>query len=113
MPVADLDRLVTVNVLATLRLTRAVLPGMVARRRGHVVLVSSIAACLGVREEAVYAATKAALRAFADSVRYEVADAGVGVSVLVPGVVDTAFFDRRGTPYPRRRPRPRPPEEAA
>jgi uncharacterized protein len=113
MPPAELDRLVTVNVLAGLRLTRAVLPGMVRRRRGHVVLVSSIAGCLGVRDEAVYAATKAALRTFADSVRYEVAGSGVGVSVVVPGVVDTAFFDRRGTPYPRRRPRPRSPEEVA
>ncbi|GDY28687.1 SDR family NAD(P)-dependent oxidoreductase [Gandjariella thermophila] len=113
MPTADLDRLVTVNVLAPLRLARAVLPGMVARRRGHLVLVSSIAGCMGVGEEAVYAATKAALRTFADSVRYEVAGSGVGVSVVVPGVVDTAFFDRRGTPYPRRRPRPVPPEEVA
>jgi uncharacterized protein len=113
MPPADLDRLVAVNVLAAFRLTRAVLPDMVRRRRGHVVLVSSIAGCLGVREEAVYAGTKAALRAFADSVRYEVAGSGVGVSVVVPGVIDTAFFDRRGTPYPRRRPRPRPPEDVA
>jgi uncharacterized protein len=113
MPPADVDRLVTVNVLATLRLARRLLPGMVQRRRGHLVLVSSIAGCMGVAEEAVYAATKAALRTFADSVRYELAGSGVGVSVVVPGVVDTAFFDRRGTPYPRRRPRPVPPDEVA
>jgi short-subunit dehydrogenase len=113
MPAAEVDRLVRVNVLATLRLAGELLPGMVERGRGHLVLVSSIAGCLGVAEEAVYAATKAALRTFADSVRYEVAGSGVGVSVVVPGVVDTAFFDRRGTPYPRRRPQPRPPEEVA
>ncbi len=106
MPTAELDRVLAVNLLAPARLARATLPGMLARGRGHLVLVSSIAGYVGVREEAVYAAAKAGLNTLAESLRLEVGRAGVGVSVVAPGVVATAFFDRRGTPYQRRRPRP-------
>lgn len=98
--------LVAVNVTATLQLTRELLPNMVHNGRGHVVFVSSIAGCLGVAEEAAYSATKGALRVFADSLRLELAGSGVGVSSVYPGVVDTAFFSRRGQPYVRQRPRP-------
>lgn len=106
LPLAGIDELVAVNLTAHLGLTRLLLPGMTVRHQGHVVLVSSIAGCLGVADEAVYAATKAGLRTFADSIRLAVARDGVGVTVVVPGVVDTPFFTRRGRPYDRTRPRP-------
>jgi short-subunit dehydrogenase len=105
---ADIDRLVAVNLTAPIRLTRALMPGMVERGRGHVVFVASIAGATGVRHEAVYAATKAGLIYFADSLRYELADSGVGVSVVLPGVVDTPFFDRRGRTIGAVQPRSRP-----
>ncbi|GAA0640527.1 SDR family NAD(P)-dependent oxidoreductase [Kutzneria viridogrisea] len=105
MPADQLGSLVEINLVAPLRLTRAVLPGMLARGDGHLVLVSSIAGYMGVAGEAVYAATKAGLRAFADSLRLEAADRGIGVSLIVPGAVDTNFFRRRGQPYSRRLPR--------
>jgi short-subunit dehydrogenase len=108
-----IEELVTVNLTAHLGLARLLLPGMMAQRSGHLVLVSSIAGCLGVADEAVYAATKAALRTFADSVRLAVAGSGVGVSVVVPGVVDTPFFVRRGKAYDRTRPKPVPADEVA
>jgi short-subunit dehydrogenase len=101
-----IDELVTVNLTAHLGLARLLLPGMFAARHGHLVLVSSIAGCLGVADEAVYAATKAGLRTFGDSVRLAAAGTGVGVTVVVPGVVDTPFFGRRGRPYDRARPKP-------
>jgi short-subunit dehydrogenase len=103
-----LDGLLMVNLRAPIQLTRAVLPGMLQRGQGRLVFVTSIAGRLGVREEAAYAAAKAGLDVFAESLRFEVAGRGVGVTVVVPGVVDTPFFDRRGRPYPRRRPRPLP-----
>lgn len=107
-PAAELDHVLAVNLRAPVQLTRAVLPGMLERRRGALVFVTSIAGRLGVREEAVYAATKAGLDVFAESLRLELAGTGVGVTVVVPGVVQTPFFERRGRPYTRSRPRPLP-----
>lgn len=113
MAPGDVERLVRVNLLAVMHLVRLALPGMTARGRGHIVLVSSIAGSMGVADEAVYSATKAGLSMFGASVRNEVAGKGVGVSIVVPGVVDTPFFERRGTPYERGRPRPVSPDRVA
>ena len=66
---------------------------MTARRAGHLVFVSSIAGATGVRYEAVYAATEGqGLNSLAESLRYELTGTGVGVSVVLPGAVDTPFF---------------------
>ena len=105
--------LVAVNLTAPMQLTRLLAPGMIARGRGRVVFVSSIAAATGVRGEAVYSATKAGLGLFAESLSYELDGHDVRVSVIVPGVIDTPFFDRRGRPYGRKRPGPQPPERVA
>lgn len=99
----DIAEMVTVNLTAHLSLAGLLVPGMVARGHGNLVLVSSIAGCLGVADEAVYAATKAGLRTFADSVR--LAHREIGVTTVIPGVVDTPFFARRGA-YERTRPKP-------
>ena len=117
-PIGDITaekvaELVAVNLTAPMQLTRLLLPGMVARGRGRVVFVSSIAGATGVRGEAVYSATKAGLVSFADSLDYELDGHDVRVSVIVPGVIDTPFFDRRGRPYGRKRPGPQPPERVA
>jgi uncharacterized protein len=113
MPMEVAERLVTLNLVAPVRLTRLLLPGMLERGGGHLVYVTSIAGATGVAREAVYAATKAGLATFADSVREEVAGSGVTVSVVVPGVVDTPFFDRRGSAYDRAWPPPIPAERVA
>ena len=113
MPAEMIEELVAVNLLSTARLTRALLPAMLERRRGHIVMVASVAGHVGVRDEALYAATKAAMLNFSESLRYEVRAAGVRVTTVSPGVVDTPFFTRRGSAYSRRRPRPIPPERLA
>jgi short-subunit dehydrogenase len=113
MPPGDLDRLIAVNLAAPVRLTRAVLPAMLAAGRGYLAFVGSIAGRTGVAGEALYAATKAGLDTFAESLRFELSGRGIGVGVFVPGVVDTPFFDRRGRAYQRSSPRPRPAPEVA
>jgi len=86
---------------------------MLARGSGRIVNVSSIAGHLGVRQEAVYAATKAAMNAFSEGLRQELKGSPVTVSVVSPGAVDTPFFERRGQPYPRKHPKPIRPERVA
>jgi short-subunit dehydrogenase len=113
MPTETLDALLATDLAAPLRLVHALVPGMVQRGCGHVVLVGSIAGRTGVAGEAVYAACKAGLDVFAESLRLELAGSGVGVTVVVPGAVDTGFFAGRGRPYERRLPRPVPPELVA
>jgi len=103
----DVDRLVTVNLTAPVRLTHALLPAL-REHGGFAAYVTSIAGRAGVAGEAVYSATKAGLDVFAESLRLELHGTGVRVGVLVPGVVDTQFFQRRGRPYVRSWPRPRP-----
>ncbi|MGV9269737.1 SDR family NAD(P)-dependent oxidoreductase [Kitasatospora sp. NPDC003701] len=112
-PTDTLDRMIEVNLAAPLRLVRLLLPGMLERRRGRIVLLGSMAGEVGVRDEAAYAATKAALSMFAESLWYELHGTGVGVRIVLPGPVDTPFFARRGTPYQRERPRPVSPEQVA
>lgn len=113
MPVDRVAELVEVNLLAPLLLTRAVLPPMRAAGRGALLYVTSVAGALGVPGEAVYSATKAGVEAFADVVRAEVRADGLTVGTVLPGVVDTGFFDARGRAYDRSFPRPMPAARAA
>ncbi|MER7757569.1 SDR family NAD(P)-dependent oxidoreductase [Kitasatospora sp. NPDC097643] len=105
-PSDTLDRMIEVNFAAPLRLVRLLLPDMLERRHGRIVLVGSMAGQVGVRDESGYSATKGGLAMFAESLWYELRGTGVGVRLVLPGAVDTPFFDRRGTPYQRDRPRP-------
>jgi short-subunit dehydrogenase len=100
-----LERLVRVNLLAPVLLTRALLPGMLERGRGHVVNVGSIVGLVGAKGEAGYASTKGGLAAFTESLRQELGHAPVRVSLVTPGAIATPFFERRGQPYRRRFPR--------
>ncbi|MDE2919148.1 MAG: SDR family NAD(P)-dependent oxidoreductase, partial [Chloroflexota bacterium] len=109
----DIDRLLDVNVRAPIALTKAVLPGMRQRGRGRVVNVASIAGRLGVPNETVYSASKGALAVFSRALDAELAGTGVGATVVIPGVVQTPFFERRGALYDRGWPRPLPPERVA
>jgi short-subunit dehydrogenase len=107
---ATVEGLIAVNLTAPIELTRALLPGMLERRTGHIVNVGSLVGHVGRRLETDYAATKAGITRFTESLRAELDGTGVGVSLISPGVIDTEFFARRGVPYDRRWPRPVPAE---
>jgi NADP-dependent 3-hydroxy acid dehydrogenase YdfG len=81
--------MVDVNLNALYYCTRAVLPGMVRRRSGHVVVVGSIAGRSAFVGGTCYAATKHAVMGFSESLMLEVREHGVKVSVVMPGSVAT------------------------
>ncbi|HZT49152.1 MAG TPA: SDR family NAD(P)-dependent oxidoreductase [Hyphomicrobiaceae bacterium] len=83
-----------VNIEAATTLMQACLPGMVARGRGGVLNVASLAGLLPMPRLALYGATKSYLVALSRAVASELAGSGVTVSVLLPGPVDTSFFPR-------------------
>lgn len=104
--VEDLQRILTVNVTAPITLTRLLLPGLRSHAAANLTFVTSIAGLLGVADESAYAASKAAMQVYARSLSSELAGTNVRVTTFAPGVVNTAFFDRRATAYPRRFPQP-------
>lgn len=111
----DVAALFETNLYAAMRFTRAVLPGMLERRRGHLVNVASIAGRIGSRNHSIYCATKFGLAGFSESLALELAGSGVGVTLVNPGIIDTAFFDHASfTTFPRgARARAIPPERVA
>ncbi|WP_435258510.1 SDR family oxidoreductase [Thioclava sp. FR2] len=89
---ADSARTVTVNLLGPMAVTRAILPGMVARCSGHVFFLGSIAGHAPYPNVAAYCATKYAISGFAHSLRMEVAQAGVRVTEIAAGRVETELY---------------------
>lgn len=85
---------IALNVSALTELSRAVLPGMIARRSGGILNVSSLAGFVPAPNVAMYCATKAYVIGLTRSLAEEARDFGVTVSVVVPGPVATAFLDR-------------------
>jgi short-subunit dehydrogenase len=88
--------MVDVNLSALYHVTRAVLPGMLERGRGHIVNIASIAGRSAFPGGAGYTATKHATLGFSESLMLEVRDRGVKVSVVMPGSVATDFGGERG-----------------
>jgi short-subunit dehydrogenase len=88
--------LINLNVTSAVHLAKRVLPDMRARGRGRVLFTSSIAAQTPAPFEAVYAASKAFVYNFAESLRNELKETGVTVTALLPGPTETNFFRRAG-----------------
>lgn len=90
------DRMILLNVGSLTALTRALLPGMAARRRGAILNVASTAAFQPGPLMAVYYATKAYVLSFSEALSNELADSGVTVTALCPGPTATEFQRRAG-----------------
>lgn len=89
-----ITEVLSVNLIAPMLLTHAVLPAMLQRKHGHIVNISSLAGKSGPAFQEPYAATKAALAAFTSCLRATYAGTGVSASVICPGFIETGIYSR-------------------
>jgi len=100
--VAQIDRALDVNLRAPVVMARAAVPGMVERKRGHVVFVSSISGKVASMGTSLYSATKFGLRGFALGLREDLHGTGVGVTTIFPGFIrDAGMFADTHVTLPR------------
>jgi 3-oxoacyl-[acyl-carrier protein] reductase len=92
MPTAMWDDMIRVNLRSIFLCTRAVLPGMLQRKWGRIINISSQLAHKGAADMAHYAAAKAGVLGFTRSLAYEVARDGITVNAICPGPIDTELF---------------------
>jgi short-subunit dehydrogenase len=93
----DLERelkMIALNCNHTVHLAKRLLPAMVARGQGRVLMTGSVVSTAPNPFQAVYGATKAFVMSFGEALRYELKDTGVTVTVLQPSATDTDFFER-------------------
>jgi NADP-dependent 3-hydroxy acid dehydrogenase YdfG len=93
LPLDEARHMNDVNWLGTIYTVWTALPGMIERRRGHIVVVSSGGGVRGFPSAAVYNGTKAAQRGFAEALRHELAGTGVSVTTVYPGEIATSLHD--------------------
>ncbi|MEX2182089.1 MAG: SDR family oxidoreductase [Gemmatimonadaceae bacterium] len=93
-PVGEQATMLELHVMAPMLLTRAALPGMLARREGVIITVSSVASFMTNRGSVNYCATKAYQRVLMESLALELEGTGVRAQALCPGFVHTEFHDR-------------------
>ena len=91
---ADWQAVIDINLTAAFRLTRAALRGMVRRRHGRVICITSVVGVTGNAGQANYAAAKAALIGMAKSLAAETATRGITVNCIAPGMIATAMTDK-------------------
>lgn len=92
----DIELLIQVNLIGMMRVTRMVLPHMIARREGHIINMISVAGLISPPLISSYSASKYGARAFTDSLRREIAPFGIKVSGIYPGPASTEFGSHVG-----------------
>ena len=91
----DWETMIDTNIKGLLTMTRLVVPGMVARNRGHIINIGSVAGDAAYAGGNVYCATKAAVKVLSDGLRIDVANTAIRVTNLKPGLVETNFSNVR------------------
>lgn len=89
---AEIDAMIDVNLKAPMHLTRAFLPGMVERRRGHLIYIGSSGGRAAYPNMGAYGPSKAAISLFCDNLRCDLLGTSVRVSEIVPGRVETSLY---------------------
>lgn len=95
-----LQRQVALNLIGTAHCIEAVMPGMIARRRGQIGVVASLAGLAGLPGSVSYSTTKAGLIAMAESLKFDLNRHGVGISAICPGFVKTPLTAKNDFPMP-------------
>ncbi|MEN2282110.1 SDR family oxidoreductase [Algoriphagus sp. SE2] len=83
------QKLMNINYFGSVALTKGLLPYFESQKSGHIVVISSLSGKYGVPKLAAYAAPKHALHGFYDSLRNEIVDSGIYISVIIPGIIQT------------------------
>ena len=97
----QIDQMLEVNLRAPIALARALMPGMLDRRRGHLVFISSLNGRVASPQSSIYSAAKFGLRGFALGLRQDLRPHGIGVSLVMPGFVSEAgMFADAGVELP-------------
>jgi len=94
--IEDQRRVIDLDVGHVVHLAHRLVPAMVARGEGRVLITSSIVATVAAPYQATYSGSKAFLQSFGEALREEIADSGVTVTALQPGGTDTEFWERSG-----------------
>jgi short-subunit dehydrogenase len=99
--IADVEQTIRVNLMGVIYSVEAVLPGMLARRGGHLLAISSLGAFKGLPGESAYCASKAAVNAYMEGLRIALRTKGVVVTTVCPGFVQTAMtpMDASAMPF--------------
>ena len=87
----DYDTMIDTNITALLMITRLVVPGMIARHKGHIINIGSVAGDAAYPGGSVYCATKAAVKVLSDGLRMDLSDTPLRVTNVKPGLVETNF----------------------
>jgi NADP-dependent 3-hydroxy acid dehydrogenase YdfG len=93
--VDDWDAMIDGNVKGLLYVSRAIIPGMVERKKGHIINISSVAGKLTYPNGAVYCASKKAVEAISEGMRLDLTEHGIKVTNIAPGAVETEFSEVR------------------
>ncbi len=88
-----IERMIDVNVIAPMKLTKRLLPAMLQRKSGHLIYLGSQAGKVATPKASIYAASKHALLGYTDALRMELAPYGIFVTTINPGPIDTPFLD--------------------
>ncbi|HKZ78714.1 MAG TPA: SDR family NAD(P)-dependent oxidoreductase [Pyrinomonadaceae bacterium] len=96
----QIARVINVNVIGAANSVTAVMPEMLERGKGHLVVISSLAAYRGLPKSAAYCASKAAVSAFFESLRLELQPRGIDVTVIHPGFIKTPLTAGRDAKMP-------------
>ena len=94
----DIENLIALNVTALTRLSGAAVPGFVQRKNGAVINISSIVALAPELLNGAYSGSKAYVVNFTQSMHHELSEHGIQVQAVLPGAIDTPFWDKSGLP---------------